>query len=234
MSRNGTARIAGVLYILLVICGLLYLVYIPSLLIDWNDASLTFLNIERSQGLFKMEILVAIASFLIFILLPLVLFKLLHSINKNAAYLMVLFAWISVPISFVNILNKFAVLDIIEKAERTKMTLEVTGHNVMFHLEQYAHGLEILQIFWGIWLLPFGYLVYKSGFLPKIFGLLLMAGCFGYLTTFLGAFLYEGFSSTILANIASLPAALGEIGIAFWLLIMGTGKFSFKRAKRSI
>ena len=101
MSRNGTARIAGVLYILLVICGLLYLVYIPSLLIDWNDASLTFLNIERSQGLFKMEILVAIASFLIFILLPLVLFKLLHSINKNAAYLMVLFAWISVPISFV-------------------------------------------------------------------------------------------------------------------------------------
>ncbi|MBC7000716.1 DUF4386 domain-containing protein [Cytophaga sp. FL35] len=220
--RNRTARLAGSLYILLVLCGLFYLVYIPSRLIVWDDATTTLENIRESGYLFRSGIIVAIVSFIIFTLLPLVLYKLLNETNKKAAFLMVLFAIISVPISFVNILSEFTVLELIQKSDSFGIVDASLADRVLFHLERYSNGLEVLQLFWGLWLLPFGYLVYKSGFLPKVLGVLLMAGCFGYLATFFGGFIFESFSGTTLSDVAGIPAALGEIGIALWLSIMGT------------
>ena len=220
-KRNKTARLAGLLYVLLVISGLIYLVYIPSTLIDWHNASKTFENIKNSIYLFKMGTLVAICSFLIFTILPLVLYKLLSSINKSAAFLMVLFALISIPLSFVNILNNFSILSLL-KDNQSNLGVSGLEEQIMFYLEQYSNGLEVLQIFWGLWLLPFGYLVFKSSFLPKILGTFLMLGCLGYLISFFGGFLFENFSNTILSNFIGIPAAIGEIGIALWLLIMGT------------
>lgn len=220
-KRNKIARLAGLLYVLLVISGLIYLVYIPSTLIDWQNASKTFENIKNSIYLFKVGILVAICSFLIFTILPLVLYKLLNSINKSAAFLMVLFALISIPVSFVNILNKFSIVSLL-KDNQSNLGASGLEEQIMFYLEQYSNGLEVLQIFWGLWLLPFGYLVFKSSFLPKILGAFLMLGFFGYLISFFGGFLFENFSNTILSNFIGLPAAIGEIGIALWLLIVGT------------
>ena len=227
-ERNKTARLAGLLYVLLVLSGIIYLVYIPSTLIDWQDTSKTFENIKNSIPLFKIGILVAICSFLIFTILPLVLFKLLSSINKSATFLMVLFALISIPVSFVNILNKFSILSLL-KDNQSNLRVDGLEEQIMFYLEQYSNGLEVLQIFWGLWLLPFGYLVFQSSFLPKILGIFLMSGCFGYLISFFGGFLFENFSNTILSNFIGLPAAIGEIGVALWLLIMGTN--NLKRMK---
>lgn len=229
-SRNKTARTAGILYLLLVISGMIYLVYIPSQLIVRGSASETLENIMNSELLFRSGILVGIISSLIFILLPLALYKLLSEVNKVHAKLMVLFALVSIPISFVNILNKFSVLTLINKT----LYLEKMGEtelqtHVMLYLDNYNNGIEISQIFWGLWLFPFGYLVFKSGFLPKLLGILLMAGCFGYLITFFGDFIYPNFHKTILSDIVGMPAPIGEIGICLWLLIMGTNKISFKK-----
>lgn len=230
MSRNKKARIAGLLYLLLVICGITYLVYIPSTLIDLQNAATTIENIRGNELLFRLGIVTGICSFLIFILLPLALYNLLHEVNKIAAKLMVLFALISIPISFVNILNKFAVLDLINKPTYSETLGEAAFQSqVLLYLENYNNGIQISQIFWGIWLLPFGYLVYKSGFLPKVLGLFLMAGCFGYLITFFGGFLYADFNTTIISDIVGLPATIGEIGICLWLLIMGTNKLGFRK-----
>ncbi|MEH6763079.1 MAG: DUF4386 domain-containing protein [Aequorivita antarctica] len=229
-SRNKKARVAGLLYLLLVITGMIYLVYIPSQLIDGENAAAaaTVANIRNSEWLFRLEIIVGIISSIIFIFLPLALYRLLHEVNKTHASLMVLFALLSVPISFVNFLNKFSVLTLITKPEY----LEKLGESnlqtqVMLQLENYNNGLTILQVFWGLWLFPFGYLVYKSGFLPKLLGIFLMAGCFGYLINFFGGFLYSGFHTTIVSDIVGIPAPIGEIGICLWLLIMGTNKLSF-------
>ncbi len=229
-SRNKTARAAGTLYLILIISGIINLMYIPSKFIVWTDASKTIENIVNSEFLFRLGIVSGIITFLTFLLLPLVLYKLLNKINKVHAYLMVIFALVSIPISFVNILNKFSVLTLISKTEYLQ-ELEKTElqTQVMLHLDYYNNGIEISQIFWGLWLFPFGYLVYKSGFLPKLLGILLMAGCFGYLITFLGGFLYSDFHKTIFSTIVGLPASIGEIGICLWLLIMGTNKFNFKQ-----
>ena len=105
-TRNKKARLAGLLYLLLVICGLAYLVYVPSQIVDWDNATRTLENLERKEMLFKLGIVAAICSFIIFILLPLALYRLLKEVDKNAALLMALLAILSVPISFVQDVDK--------------------------------------------------------------------------------------------------------------------------------
>jgi len=235
-SMNKTARFAGLLYLTMIIGGIISLAYIPSQLIISESASKTLENIINSEFLFRIGMAIGIITFLIHILLPLVLHKLLHKINKFHANLMVIFSLISVTIFFVNILNKFSVLTLINKTEYLEPLSETELQTqVMFYINNYNNGLEISQIFWGLWLFPFGYLVYKSGFLPKFLGILLMVGCFGYLITFFGGFLYSNFNNTIISEIAGYPAPLGEFGICLWLLIMGTNKISFgEKSKNKI
>lgn len=223
-----TARFAGLLYLILVISGIINLLYIPSQLVVRGNASLTLENIKNSELLFRFGIVSGIIAFLTFTILPLVLYKLLHKIDKNCAILMVIFALISVPISFVNILNKFSILTLIsEKAYLQEMNIVELQTQVMLHLDYYNNGNQIAQIFWGLWLLPFGYLVYKSGFLPKILGIFLMLGCFGYLIEFFAHFLISDYNNSMVQTIVGIPSPIGEIGICLWLLIMGTNKISF-------
>ncbi|MGB3776901.1 MAG: DUF4386 domain-containing protein [Tunicatimonas sp.] len=233
-ARNKKARIAGILYLLLIVCGLTYLVYVPAQLIDLKNATKTIENIRDSELLFRLGIVVGICSFLVFTFLPLALYNLLQNVNKVAAKFMVLFALVSVPISFINILNKFSVLTLINKPEYAqKLGQAEFQTQVMLYLENYNSGVQLSQIFWGLWLLPFGYLVYKSDFLPKILGIFLMAGCFGYLITFFGGFLYSDFNKTIISDVVGFPASIGEIGICLWLLIMGTNKLNIGRRSKN-
>ena len=92
----------------------------------------------------------------------------------------------------------------------------------MLHLNEYEQGIALVSVFWGLWLLPFGYLVYKSGFIPKILGILLMLGCVGYLINFTGNLLIKNYLELGIATLVRLPASLGEIGTCLWLVIIGT------------
>ncbi|BDU27590.1 MULTISPECIES: DUF4386 domain-containing protein [unclassified Flavobacterium] len=214
ISFTNTGRIAGLLYLVVVITGIFSLGYVPSKLIVWNNASETFNNIVNSEFLFRLGIVSSLICYTFFLFLPLVLYKLLRSFNKTYARYMVVLAVVSVPISFVNMLNKFAVLSIINSGEQKKDL-------VMFYLNQYDYGNLIVQIFWGLWLFPFGYLVFKSGVIPKFLGILLMLGCLGYLINFLGNTLLSNYSELGISSYVRLPASIGEIGTCFWLLIMG-------------
>ena len=231
-ERNKTAKLAGLVYLILVISGILNLMYIPSKLIVWESAPDTLRNIQQSETLFRLGIVSGIITFLAFLVLPLLLYKLLQEVNKTQALLMVVFALVSIPISFVNMLHKFSVLTLISGADYlSKLSTPELEFRVMFELDAYDNGIVLSQIFWGLWLLPFGYLMYKSGFLPRVLGILLMLGCFGYLVKFFGAFLFPDFHKTLIYRIAGLPASIGEISTCLWLLIMGTQSVSFKKAK---
>lgn len=142
MSRNKKARIAGILYLLLVISGFTYLVYVPSELIDLKNATKTIENIRSSELLFRLGIVTAVCSSVVFMILPLALYSLLKSVNKISAKFMVLFALISIPISFVNILNKFSVLTLINKSEYTeKLGQTELQTQVILYLENYNNGV---------------------------------------------------------------------------------------------
>jgi Domain of unknown function (DUF4386) len=226
-ANKMTARLAGLLYLIVVITGIFSLAYIPSKLIVWGDAAKTFQHITESQTLFRMSIVSSAICYVAFLLLPFVLYRLLHSVNEIAAKLMIILAVVSVPISMLNLQNKYAVLTLINETSYLKIfNASQIQSQMMLSLENYDRGILIVSIFWGLWLFPFGWLVYKSGFLPKILGVLLMLGCCGYLVNFVGNTMFENFGESLISNIASKPAALGEIGTCLWLLIRGMAEKS--------
>jgi len=223
ISRKKTARVAGLLYLILILTGFFSLRYVPSKLIDWSNASTTFNNIVASETLFRLSILAGIIGYTGFLILPVILYKLLHHINKTYAVGMVMLAVFSVPLSYSYLLDKFAVLTLIHKSDYLKVfQTDQLQAQVLLHLHYYDNGILLASIFWGLWLLPFGYLVYKSGFLPKIIGIFLMIGCIGYEIDFLfHYFMTDKYDAMGVSNFVRLPGSLGELAICLWLLTIG-------------
>lgn len=222
-SKKTIARIAGLCYLVVVLTGIFNLAYVPSKLIVWDDPSETIERIQASETLFRMGIFSAILCYTAFLILPFILYKLLSEINQPIALAMVILAVVSVPLSLVNLNNKLAVLSLLENVSSLQpFETRQLQERVMFYLNQYGNGIQLVSIFWGLWLFPFGYLIFKSRFLPTILGLLLMAGCFGYLINFIGNFFFKGYSEAGISGFIALPASIGEIGTCLYLLIIGT------------
>jgi len=189
-SINKTARIAGFLYLIPWVLSLTNYFLRQSLIVP-GDAAVTANNITASESLFRLSIVSDLIVQVVFVLLVLVLYKLLKPVNKNHALLMVIFFLISVPITMLNELNQFAALLLLSGADYlTVFTSDQLQALVPLFRGLHEYGIMIAYIFWGLWLFPLGYLVFKSGFLPKILGVLLMIGCFGYLIDFLHSFFF--------------------------------------------
>ncbi len=216
-SNKLLARRAGLIYLAVVLTGLFSLAYVPSKLELYDNAAATLQSIVEHEFLFRLSIFVGVISYVFYLFLPLALYKLLRQVNEEYAKIMVVLAVVSVPMAVLNWQNKLGILNLVEIGGGTNQLAD----QVLFKLHQYNNGIRVIQIFWGLWLFPFGYLVYKSGFLPKALGALLMAGCGGYLINFTGQILMLDYSKTIIANWAGIPAALGEIGTCLWLVVMG-------------
>lgn len=219
---NKTSRIAGLLYLGVVLAGIFSLLYVPSKLINYDNATLTFQNISTSETLFRFGIASGLLCYILFLFLLIVLYKLLREVNENMAKLMVLLAIISVPMYFVNTQNQFTVLSLIKNPDYLKVfSTEQIQSQVLSYIYQYDDGMRLIHIFSGLWLFPFGHLVFKSNILPKFLGVLLMLGCFGYLINFLGNSLILNYSELGIASYISVPASIGEIGTCLWLLVIG-------------
>lgn len=219
-SAKKTGRIAGLLYLVVIMTGIFSLAYVPKKLFVWDDPAVTFNNIVSSELLFRLSIVSSVLCYTAFIFLPLALYKLLKPVSNTAAISMAILAITSVPISLINLQNKFSVLNLISRDKYLNIySAEQLNSQVLFYLNQYDNGILIAMVFWGLWLFPFGYLVYRSGFLPKFLGVLLMLGCFGYLINFTGNVLLNNYAQIGIAKYVSMPATLGEIGICIWLLI---------------
>lgn len=217
-TNKKTARLAGFIYLIVILAGIFSLLYVPSQIIEWDNAQQTLKNIQNSEGLFRLGIVAESISFTAFLLLPFVLYKLLHQVNKSFAVAMVVLAVPSVPVLFSILLNKFAILSLLHLPENTAWPI---AEQVMFYLDQYNDGNLLGQNFWALWLFPFGYLVFKSGFLPKLLGIFLIVGSVGYYLDFLGKIAFPNYSDFIISDYMTIPASIGEIGSCLWLLIMG-------------
>lgn len=216
------ARVAGLLYLSVVPLGIFGL-YVSSRLIVSGDAGTTAGNIMASESLFRLGIVSDLLAPIVLILVVLILYKLLKPVNKNMALLMVIFLVAGVPIALLNKLNQFAVLLLLSGADYlTVFTTEQLQALVLLFLRLYNQGSTIAFIFWGLWLFPLGYLVFKSGFFPGILGVLLMIACFGYLIDTFATFL--GYTIN-----AGMFAALGEVLFILWLLIRGVNVEQWKK-----
>ncbi|MBP6748194.1 MAG: DUF4386 domain-containing protein [Xanthomonadaceae bacterium] len=222
-NHKALARTAGAIYLIVVLTGVFGLMYVPSRLFVRDDATATVRNLVEHTDLFRLGIAAGFLGYIAFLLLPLALHRLLGAVSSRAAALMVAFATASVPISLFNLTHKLDVLSLLGDAAYLRaFSVEQRDAMVMLSLDAYNNGIAVAMLFWGLWLLPFGYLVYKSGFLPRTLGILLMLGCFGYLIQLFGDTLFANYAQSALSGVVTLPATLGEIGICFWLLIVGT------------
>ncbi|HET7088681.1 MAG TPA: DUF4386 domain-containing protein [Anaerolineae bacterium] len=214
------ARVAGFLYLGLGLFGPFSLLYVPSTLIVRGDAATTAQNLMASESLFRLSIVSALLEAIVYIFVVLALYQLLKPVNKNMAWLMVIFVLLAVPIRMLNELNPLAVLLLLSGADYLKVfTADQLQALVMLFLDLHRHGILVASIFWGFWLLPFGLLVYKSGFLPRILGVLLIIACFGYLVNSLTHLLFPGYGAVV-ARLATV-LYFGELPIVLWLLIKG-------------
>ena len=216
-SIQKTARTTGFLYMLLIPLGVFAMIYVPNTLFVAGDIAATVSNIMANQTLFRVSIMSALITQVVQIFVVLYLYKILKPVNKNHAVLMVVFILVAVPIAMLNELNHFAVLLLLNGTDYlTFFTSDQIQSLVALFLDLRQTGIFIAQIFWGLWLFPMGYLVYKSGFLPKIIGALLIVAVFGYLADSFVFFFIPDFGITF-----SEFTFLGELLITFWLLIKG-------------
>jgi hypothetical protein len=220
-STKKAARLAGLLYVLSSLPAPFSLLYIPSTFMVMGDATATANKIRASELLFRFGIVAELVSATIFIFMGLALYHLLKEVNKKHALLLLTLVLISVPISYVNELNRVAALTLANGAHFSSVAdqrqLDVL---VMAFFHLHDSGLQLAQIFWGLWLFPFGVLVYRSGFLPRILGVLLIPAGVGYVAASLTSLLFPAYGEMVF-NIAAVLGLLGEGSTMFWLLIKG-------------
>ena len=219
MTKN-PGRFAGFLYVLMSIPGFFALVYVPSKLIVHGDATATAGNITAHEMLFRLGIACNLISQVGFIFVALALYELLKGVNQRQAALMLILIFVAIPIALLNELNAVAALlmirgrdflAVVDKPQRDALA--------MLFLNVRAYGFDIAGIFWGLWLFPLGWLVYRSGFIPRVLGVLLMLNTVtspANTFTSLLAPQYEHVVSRWL-----MPFGFGELALMFWLLIMG-------------
>jgi hypothetical protein len=205
-SIKKTARVAGLLYLLNAIFSG-FALYVRSSLIVSGDAAATVNKILASGMLFRIGIVSDLVGQVFQILMTLALYELFKTANKKYAVLMAVLGLMIVPIAMLNQVNQFAVLTLLSTANYSQ---------IMFYVSQFGYGLFIAQIFFGLWLFPLGYLVIKSRYVPRIFGILLLVAGFGYVIDSFGKFLLPNYNPTI-----AIFTFVGEVTFLSWLLIKG-------------
>jgi len=219
-STKKQARVAGLLYLLASIIGFFCLAYVPGKLIVSGDATATANRIRASETLLRLGIASELTSFIIFIFVVLALYRLFKAVSEKHAVAMATLLLISIPISLLNLLNEIAALILVSGASFLsafeKGQLDALAY--MF-LRLHGQGFIVAQIFWGLWLFPFGILVIRSGFIPRFLGYLLFIAASGYLASSFTSLLLPAYRH--LVDQFAMVLEAGELPIIFWLLIWG-------------
>ena len=220
ISPRKAARVAGVLYLLVIIAGIFAHLIVRASLIVTGDAAATAKNIMDSELLFRLGFVSDIIAMMCWFLLGFALYVLLKPVNKNLALLMVLSFLAGVPIMMLNLLNHFAALLLLSGDNYlTVFTTDQLHAQVLFYLNLHEHGYIISAIFTSFCLLPLGYLVLKSGYFPRVLGVLLIIGpIFGLIDHF-AVFLFPSFAD--FSMLVTLPLTIAEFSTCGWLLLKG-------------
>lgn len=220
-SMNAIARRAGVLYFVFMIVSIVGEFLFPKFMVP-GDAAATARNIAAAETTYRISLLLGLVTHVMFIFLAGSLYKLFKDVDRGRGLLMVLLVSTGIAIALANLCNKFAPLVLLSGADYlsvfTKPQLDALA---LGFLRFHSSGALVTLAFWGLWLLPFGSLVMKSGFLPRVLGVLLMVAGFAYLTTSVASMVLPEHRSIV--SKVMMPLYFGEVPIIFWLMIKGAG-----------
>jgi hypothetical protein len=205
--------------VLVAITGAFGIAIVPVTLIVRGDATATAERIRSSEWLFRLGIASELIAATTFIFLVLALYRLFRGVSEEQASLMVTLVLISVPISFLNVLNEIAALVLLSGPDFLlvfgKPQLDALA---LLFLGLHSQGFGVASIFWGLWLLPLGTLVIRSGFAPRVLGFLVILAGLAYVADSLTSLLLPQYRQ--LVSIAALLfEAAGELSMIAWLLV---------------
>jgi len=219
-STKKAARVAGVLYLVNAATGFFGIIYVPGRLMISGNTSATANNILASERLFRLGIVSELICAAEWVFVLWALYRLLGGVNKTQASLMVILGLAFIPIMCVNALNEVAALTLLRGADYLSVFDQAQRQALaLLFLDLHRYGYVIGWIF-GLYFFPFGMLVFKSGFLPRTLGVLLIAAGCGCLADSLTPLLLPHFAEAV-ERFASIALTLGEPVIILWLLIRG-------------
>jgi hypothetical protein len=205
------ARLTGLVGVLVLASGS-FARFVASRLIVPGDLAATSSNIVSSETLYRLGIAGSLVMMVAWLFYALLLYRLLRPVDISAAMTMVVLVVASVPLYMLNQGNLFAVFLAASGPLQEQMKL---------FLDLHRFGTLIAAIFFGLWLFPLGLLVFKSGFLPRVLGVVLMFGTLGYLILFVQGLLFPGAEATLWTNPFLVVTHLSELALLLWLLIRG-------------
>lgn len=212
------ARVAGFLFLLMVVTGLFAEIFFRQALFV-SDAAVTANNILRNGFLYRAGILCDIVMSTAYLFTALALYRLFVSVNKNIAGLMVLFAAAGAILLFSNILNEFAPLYILQNGSPSGALSPAQLQDMaILSFTAYGHGYMLGQVFFALWVLPLGLLIWRSKFIPRVFGALFVAESVCGLLAVAVHFLLE---NNALETALLLPCTVAELTFLLWLVIRG-------------
>lgn len=219
LCRN--ARVAGILYISASVVGFFRLMYIPEHLFVSGDATTTASNIAAHESLFRWGIASQPLAYALWLCVPLALYRLLKNVDKDLAALMVILgALMQTPIGVLNTVTDVAALQLVRGADYLAVFDKPQRDALARMFLNLHHQVDLAyMVFAGLWLLPFGLLVYRSRFLPRFLGAWLMLECFAWLAFSFTGFLLPGQEGKVFTY--SQPLMFAEVAIMLWLVIMG-------------
>jgi len=220
------ARFAGFLYLLIIGFGLVAQIFVRDALVDYNNATLTAINILNSELWFRFGFVSELLMLISDIGVTAILYILFKDFNKNFSLVSTFFRLASIIILSVISLSHYAALFVLKNADYLKVfNPDQLDALALLSIKLHGAGYNISLFFFGVHLLFLGFLVYKSGLFPKILGVLLLIGGICYNLNSLTWFLFPTFVKLIYPVIL-IPCSIGELLFSLWLLIKGIKVFN--------
>jgi hypothetical protein len=211
MTRHATARLAGWLYLAtLPTAGFAYgfTAFMPK-----NDPAALLAALEMSRQALGWTVVLGAIGFIDYLLIAALFHRLLAASGKVAADLMVLFVAASVPLALAALAPRMELMALIDSSQ-------LTAADAARLLRSEATMFQLATIFWGLWMMPLGWLSYQSGLVPRAIGLGLVAGGFGYLASFVLPVLRIETPAAV-AGVLMVVTLASEFGFIFWLIVKG-------------
>jgi hypothetical protein len=220
-SEKRLARIAGLLYLIVAVAGGFSELYVRSSVKVPGNAAATADNISASATLFRIGALTDLVGIVCFLVLGLILYGLLKPVSARAALAMLVFNAVSVAVMTANMVNHLgAVLAATSADYAGAFGTRSSDALAMLFLDLHAQGYLVAGIFFGLWLLPLGYMLVSSRAAPRALGVLVMVGAFGYVADAVANVLFPTVGET-LTPVLVAPSALAEVSLVLWLLVKG-------------
>ncbi|HJW32875.1 MAG TPA: DUF4386 domain-containing protein, partial [Holophagaceae bacterium] len=214
------ARWAGLLYMMVAVSAPIGLMVVPGKLFVTGNATATADHLRAGADLLRLGMASELFHQAVEVYLVLALYNLFKDVSTPLARQMALLGLIPIPIMFLNVLNEVAALLLVQGAPLAATLGKPQADALaMLFLRLHSHGIQVAAIFWGLWLFPLGMLVWRSGFIPKAIGVLVIASGIGYLIGSTATLILPTWSGRV--GMLTTLLEMGEPVLVLWLLIVG-------------